>query len=263
MANLVFPQLSSGAVAQYPLRKRRTLGSTINSFADGSVVSSNINANRRTVWELSYTDLNAQDQSALQNHFAACHGPLLPFTFIDPTDNMLSSSSSLTSSAWIADALLSVTAGAADPAGGRTAFTLVNNGQANQQLSQPLVAPASFQYCLSLYASAPVPSSLELAITATSSQVQTFSIGTAWTRLISPVQLSDTGVALTVSVVVPAGQTVYIWGPQLEPQPRPSTYRPTASAGGIYQNAHLLNDSITFESQAPGLFSTVITIETT
>jgi len=43
----------------------------------------------------------------------------------------------------------------------------------------------------------------------------------------------------------------------------PSRYRATAESGGVYQNAHLLGNSVTFESQAPGLFSTSISIETT
>jgi hypothetical protein len=239
------------------------MGSTINTFADGSMLSSNINANLQTVWELSYTDLTLQDQSALQNHFAACQGPLRPFIFVDPTDNMLSSSSDLTGATWIADSLLSVTGGAVDPMSGVTAFTIVNNGQANQQLSQQLSAPANFQYCFSLYACAPVPSSLGLTLSATSSEVQSFSVGTRWVRLVSPVQLSDAQMTFTVSISVPPSQTVCIWGPQLEPQPRPSRYRATSGSGGVYQNAHLLNESITFESHAPGLFSTLISIETT
>jgi hypothetical protein len=49
MASLAFPQLSSGALAQYPLRKRRVIQSAINAFGDGSVIASNINANTQSV----------------------------------------------------------------------------------------------------------------------------------------------------------------------------------------------------------------------
>jgi hypothetical protein len=263
MASLAYPQLSSGALAQYPLRKRRVIQSSVNTFANGSMITSNINANTQTVWELSYTDLTSADQTALQNHFTACQGPLTPFVFIDPTSNMLSSSIDLTIGHWVAAPLLSVTAGAADPAGGVTAFTLVNASPVDQQLSQTLLAPANFQYCFSLYASAAIPTSLRLGLSAMSSQSQTFELGTAWTRLINSVQLSDSQMSITASVIVPAAQTVVVWGPQLEPQPSPSRYRATNSSSGVYQNAHFLGNSLTFQAEAPGLFSTTISIETT
>jgi len=260
MANLAFPQLSSGAMAQYPLRKRRVIQSSVNTFADGSMIVSNINANTQFVWELSYTDLTSVDQTALQNHFVACQGPLNPFIFIDPTDNMLGNSSNLTLGSWTPQPLLSITAGAPDPEGGTSAFTLVNESPVDQQISQTILAPANFQYCFSLYAMAAIPASLRLGL---STQSQTFSLAASWTRLINSVQLSGTQMSFTAGIVVPAAQTVVVWGPQLEPQLSPSRYRATASNGGVYQNAHLLGNSLTFQSQAPGLFSTTISIETT
>jgi len=260
MANVAYPQLSSGAMAQYPLRKRRVIQSSVNTFADGSMIVSNINANTQFVWELSYTDLTAADQTALQNHFIACQGPKNAFIFIDPTDNMLGNSSNLTLGAWIAQPLLSVTPGAPDPEGGTTAFTLVNNSGVDQQISQTILAPASYQYCFSLYATAAIPTTLRLGL-GTRSQI--FSLGTSWTRLINSVQLSGNQMSFTASIIVPAAQTVVVWGPQLEPQLSPSRYRATASSGGVYQNAHLLGNSLTFQSEAPGLFSTTISIETT
>jgi hypothetical protein len=176
---------------------------------------------------------------------------------------MLSNSSDLTQSAWTADSLLSVTPGAADPIGGTSAFTLVNSGQAPQSLRQQLLTPANYQYCFSIYASADVGTTLALDITAVSSQDQTYSVNSNWLRLVNAAQLPDQQMSVTVSIVVPPAQTVVIWGPQLEPQLSPSRYRATAGTGGVYPNAHLLGNSITFESQAPGLFSTVISIETT
>lgn len=263
MADLVFPQLSTGAQVQYPLRKRRVIQSPTNAFADGSMITSSINGYSRRVWELAYTGLTTFDQSALQSHFEASRGPLLPFTFIDPTDNMLTYSSNLAAGTWQADSLLSVTAGAADPRGGRSAFAIVNSGQTDQSLRQQISAPANFQYCFSVLASAAIPASLSLGITAISSQIQPFTVASSWKRLVSSSHLADDQSTFTVSLIVPAGQSVVVFGPQLEPQLSPSRYRPTSVAGGIYPNAHFLGDSITFESDAPGLFSTFISIETT
>lgn len=263
MANLAFPQLSTGALVQYPFRKRRTIQSSVNAFADGSMIASNINANYQHVWELAYSELTSTEMNALQAHFAACQGPFLPFIFIDPTANMLGYSSNLTIGSWQRDPLLSVTPGAADPLGGNSAFTLVNSGQIDQKVSQQISAPANFQYCFSIFAFASTPTSLSLGSNAVSSQSQQFAVGANWSRLINPSRLSDELMSFTVSVTVPASQTVVVFGPQLEPQLRPSRYRATAVAGGVYPNAHFLGDSISFESDAPGLFSTLISIETT
>ncbi len=260
MPNIAYPQLSSGAMAQYPLRKRRVIQSSVNTFADGSMIVSNINANTQYVWELSYTDLTSVDQTALQNHFTACQGPLNPFIFIDPTANMLSNSSNLTLGAWTSQPLLSVTEGTIDPEGGTTAFTLVNSSPVDQQLSQTMLAPANYQYCFSLYAMAATPTSLRLGL---NTQSQNYSLSSSWTRLINSVQLTDTEMSFSANIIVPAAQTVVVWGPQLEPQLSPSRYRATAASGGVYQNAHLLGNSLTFQSQALGLYSTTISIETT
>jgi hypothetical protein len=264
MANLAFPQLTSGAMAQYPLRKRRVIQSAVNTFADGSMITANLNANTQRVWELSYTDLTSVDRAALQNLFVTCQGPLMPFVFIDPTDNMLGNSGDLTSGAWMAAPLLSVTGGAPDPLGGNTAFMLVNDSQVDQQVSQIIMAPANFQYCFSLYAMAAVNSPFRLGLnTSASQQSQTFTATGNWRRLAASVELTDNETTFSASIIVPAAQTVVVWGPQLEPQLSPSRYRVTAASGGVYQNAHFLGNSLTFESDAPGLFSTVISIETT
>jgi hypothetical protein len=90
-----------------------------------------------------------------------------------------------------------------------------------------------------------------------------FNASSNWTRLVNSNQLSDTQISFSVFLSVPPGESVAVFGPQLEPQLSPSRYRATTVAGGVYQNAHFLGDSITFESAAPGLFSTVISIETT
>jgi hypothetical protein len=263
MANLAFPQLSTGVQAQYPLRKRRVIQAPVNAFADGTMITSNINADSQYVWELAYVDLTSVDQSSLQDLFIASQGPFLPFIFIDPADNMLSGSTNLKAGTWIADPLLSVVPGAVDPVGGHTAFTLTNAGQTDQQVAQRITAPANFHYCLSVYASAPVPTSLALGRIAVTSLSRTFAVNSNWARLLHSAQLADDQVGFTISLSVPAGQTVVVFGPQLEPQLSPSRYRPTANAGGVFQNAHFLGDSITFESDAKGLFSTLITVETT
>lgn len=263
MADLAFPQLSTGAQVQYPLRKRRVMGSTINAFSDGSIVSSRINGVSQRVWELAYTDLTLPDKVALQALFEACEGPLKPFVFIDPTGNMITSSSDLTSGPWLTDPLLSVIGGAIDPTGENTAFTIANHGESDQQLTQRILAPSSYRYCFSIYASAAAPCPIIFETKSQSSQSSRHSVGLTWSRISYSGQLTERLMNFTISIAIPAAQTVTVWGPQLEPQISPSRYRKTATVGGVYQSAHFLGDSITFKSDAPGLFSTLISIETT
>ena len=100
MGNLYFPQLASGALAQYPIQKTRLARTIKNVLTDGSMVPLADPGGSRLVWQLSYTDLAASDAGLLQSFFDACAGPFYAFTFIDPTENMLSSSADLAASAW-------------------------------------------------------------------------------------------------------------------------------------------------------------------
>src|SRR5579875_252526 len=154
MGNLVFPQLSSGALAQYPIKKTKTVRTIKNVMQDGSILTNSDPFGSHLVWQLVYTELDDADIQALQTHFAACSGPLYGFTFIDPTDNMLVSSSDLTKTAWQMSPLVQLTAGIADPSGGSGAVTVTNTSQASEQIAQVLKVPANYQYCFSVYAKA-------------------------------------------------------------------------------------------------------------
>src|SRR3954452_6159365 len=100
MANLSFPQLASGALAQYPLRKTRSVRTVKNLLTDGNLLLYSDPYGSRLIWDLEYVELSDEDLASIQTHFANCAGPLRAFTFIDPTDNMFGFSSDLTSSVW-------------------------------------------------------------------------------------------------------------------------------------------------------------------
>ena len=119
MDNLFFPQLSSGAVAQYPIHKTQVTRSVLNRLADGTVIVGPDPYASKLIWDLNFTQLSIDDISALQAHFQACCGPYRAFTFIDPTDNMLSNSADLTTASWQKDPQVRIAPGAADPAGHR------------------------------------------------------------------------------------------------------------------------------------------------
>jgi hypothetical protein len=263
MGSLFFPQLSSGALAQYPIKKALLTRTIKNVLPDGSMIVLADPAAARLAWQMTYVELSAPEVQALQNHFGACVGPYHGFTFIDPTDNMLAFTSDLTAAAWQRSTLISVSPGQPDPNGGTAAFTLVNEGQARQFIVQTLEVPANYQYCFSLYAAAFGSNELTLFRQGLSeAQNKVAAIGSGWTRIVSSGRLNDLGTSFTVGISLGPGQQVTVYGLQLEPQLAPSRYRPTAQSGGIYANAHWGVDELTISADAPNLFSTSFSIET-
>lgn len=263
MADLFYPQLVSGAVAQYPIRKVRAARTVKNMLQDGSTILFSDPHGKRLVWELEYTNLSDIDTQALQSFFRTCAGPFHAFTFIDPTDNMLVSSSDLTAAVWLIPGLIHVSAGVTDPNGGNGAFTLTNTGQSNQEITQTLNVPSGYQYCLSVFAASSVESAVTLIRRGSTVQDQSsVPVGPNWARFTSSGQLIDPGVGLTIAISLAPGQEVQLYGPQLEAQIAPSRYRPTAETGGVYPNAHWAIEQLSITALAPSVYATVLSIET-
>lgn len=263
MANLFFPQMMSGALAQYPIEKSRITRTIQNVLPDGTLILYSDASAGHLLWNLQYTELSSVDLNALQSHFLNCVGPLRAFTFIDPTDNMLTWSSDITQSVWNAPATLEIVSGVSDPTGGTAAFSITNNGQAAQGIQQTVAGPAGYQYVFSAYVSSPTSASVTLSRSGPSqSSSESFGTSTSWTRINSSGQLTDTGETFTVAITLAPGQQVNVYGPQLEAQLAPSRYRATFQSGGVYANAHWGVDQLPVIATAPGQFSTAFSIET-
>ncbi len=249
-------------MAQYPIRKVRLTRTVKNILPDGSMILYADPNAARFVWQLSYTDLSLADIQAMQAHFNNCIGPLHAFTFIDPTENMLISSSDLTTAAWQLPGLVTVASGVSDPEGGTDAFVITNTGQSAQEISQSFQIPANFQYCFSAYASSTQDSTITLIRRGSSAEEDTpFSISSTWTRVVSSGALNDPGTEFTVALSIGAGQQIGVYGLQLEAQLAPSRYRATSQTGGVYANAHWAVDELMVVAEAPNLFSTSFSIE--
>lgn len=262
MANLYYPQLTTGALAQYPIQKIRATRTIKNVMPDGTMVLYSDQSADRLIWALAYEELSSTDLGALQAHFAACLGPLRAFTFIDPTDNMLAWSADLTQPSWTTSTLLTLSQGD-DPNGGTGAFVISNVGQSDQAISQTLQVPGRYQYCFSAYVTSASASSVSLVRSgAHDQQVDVLPVTPNWTRVTSSGRLDDAGTTLTVGILVPAGQQVQVYGVQLEAQVRPSGYRATGQLGGVYPTSHWLNTELIVTAEAPDLFSTTVSIET-
>jgi hypothetical protein len=262
MANLTFPQLSSGAVVQYPLQKSKVVRNITNYLPDGTVILQPDPGASRTVWQMSYEALSSSDVETLAECFSSCQGRLSAFTFIDPSDNMLQNSSNPTAAPWQAGSLLHWSSGATDPTLANNGFTVTNTGQGDAECVQTISVPANYQYCFSIYAQSSEPADLRLVRRGTQTEAVTqVRVGPEWTRLVSAGRLEDSSANFTVGIRLAAGQAIRVFGPQLEAQVTPSRYRATFSNSGVYSNAHWAVDELKFTADGPEQFSTKFSIE--
>jgi hypothetical protein len=251
----VYPQLTSGTLSQFPLKKRLQARTVINNLADGSAVKlADVNGGS-TGWQLQYAGLTDAETASLQQFFESCEGSLNGFTFVDPVGNLLAWSEDLTNSAWQAGPLLAVTGAVADPLGGTQGFNLVNSGAAAQGVSQTLNAPGGYVYTLSAYAQASASASLTLSI---GNQNESVVIGPNWTR----VSFTSSGdpMASSIAFAIQCSQgAVAVFGPQVEAQPAASAYK-RSSTGGVYQNSRFQDDVLPCTSTAPNQNSVTVNI---
>ena len=97
---LVFPQLETGALSQFPIRKQRRKRTVVNTAPDGRSIKLADPNGEVTEWQLSYSDLSDRETSALEEFFKTAEGSLNGFTFLDPTANLLAWSDKLDGTAW-------------------------------------------------------------------------------------------------------------------------------------------------------------------
>src|ERR1035437_627984 len=152
---LIYPQLATGALSQFPVQKRRRLRTVANTSLDGRPIKLADPGAEITEWQLAYAGLTHDELAALQEFFAATEGTLNSFTFLDPTANLFAWSDKLDDLAWAKQPFLSVAGGIADPAGGTNAWHLADSGGGAQNICQTLSAPAGYVYCLSAFARSP------------------------------------------------------------------------------------------------------------
>jgi hypothetical protein len=238
MSTLVYPQLSTGALSQYPVRKTRRVRTVVNQAADGSTFRLADPAGEITEWQLEYAEISDDEAAALEQFFTAAEGSLQGFTFLDPSANLLASSDALNTASWQADPLLMVTSGAADPAGGTLAWQLNNGGAAGQTIGQTLQVPGAYTYCFSVYARATAPRTVRLSIgDLAADRVVTES----WGRIVFGAAGPAGGESLRFAIEVPPSTAIEVYGPQVEAQGGASVYR-ASTRGGVYDGAHFRDD---------------------
>jgi hypothetical protein len=261
---LVFPQVSTGASALYPLRKTSRQRSVVNTLGDGRTdVYADPNA-ASLAWELQAKGLTAAEWGSIETLFEATSGMWLPFTFLDPVGNLIAESEDFGASAWTNGALLDLTTGATDPFGTIRATAVTNGGEAALAIAQTLAVPGNFQYCLSVWARTGNGTNVTLSISTTGrASTKTFVLGTQWKRISLAANLGQSTQAVTFGAEIAAGGTIDIFGMQAEAQWGSSDYKQTGTRGGVYVNARFGTDKLTATVQSTDVYDAVIQIVNT
>jgi hypothetical protein len=240
----VFPQLTSGALAQFPVKKSNQLRTVVNTMADGSVVKLADPGGVITEWQLQYSNISDAEAAALEQFFLSMEGSLNVFTFLDPTANLLAWSDQLTNDVWTADPFSGLTGGLTDPLGGTNGWTLSNSGEAPQGVYQTLNAPGGYTYCLSVYIQSATPGTANLLLAGNQTNV---AVGSGWKRFAVTGQGDASANSITFGIQAPPGVSLNIFGMQVEIQPSASNYKSTTT-GGVYPTAYFRDDSLGFTS---------------
>jgi hypothetical protein len=239
---IVFPQLSSGAMAQFPFLRRTGFRTLVNRAADGAEIrASDVDFEER-VWMLSANELSDQEWQDIEDLFVQVEGRLQSFLFLEPGANLLSWPETLSDAVWNKGAGFSVLDGQADPLGGLGAVRITSGGAAGS-VTQTLNIPASFRYAGSVWARTAQSGALLQVDDSTSQVVQAaFDTSNQWRRYSVGYNLASAAEFVAFRIVLPASATVDVFGPQLEAQASPSAYKRTLDQAGVYPNARFDQD---------------------
>ncbi len=258
---LVFPQLTTGAMALYPVTRQSALRTVVNTLADGSTVVYSDPDAEQTMWELQAKGLTAAEWNSIEALFDAVAGQWQTFTLLDPAGNLFANSELLSAGSWTNGALITLTAGIGDPLGATRATRVVNGGIAVESVAQALTVPGNYRYCVSAWAKTIGGSSVTLTASTTgASRAVTFALTTNWQRISIPVNLGEATTSVTFGAELAAGATVDLFGMQVEAQLAASDYKMTGTQGGVYANARFAADSLTVIAQSTDVYDATVRI---
>ncbi|HTA42386.1 MAG TPA: hypothetical protein VK789_08065 [Bryobacteraceae bacterium] len=246
-----FPQIGSGSIVQFPATRSRKWRALLNELESGEQILLPDRTAGQIEWLLRFQDLTDAERSSLSALFTTSQGSFGTFTFIDPLANLLGWSEDLTQPNW-QPGLLRTNAGISDPLGTKRASSISNASAGAQALQQTLGVPGDYVACFSAW----IRSDATETVILQRDNIQTrVTAGPAWRRE----SISGKGVAAgtesTFSIALGAGQTIDVWGLQVEAQPYPSAYKQTSVPSGIFEETYFENDELTVTSTSVGLSS--------
>jgi len=259
-----YPQLNSGALAQYPIAKQISYRTVINTLPDGHTISMADLGGAFVAWQLTYSGLSDAEWSAIEQLFTQVQGSYGTFTFVDPVGNLLAWSEDPTQAVWEKDPLITVAGGFSDPLGSTGAAQITNGAQAAQGLGQNIAAASAYQYCFSVYLRGDTPVSLQMVVGSASGQItQMASVGTEWSRITLSGNLGGSDSSVSFGIELPPGARVYAFGFQAEAQPSAGLYRPTTEQGGVYSSSRFATDELRRVATGPNQNGAQVTILST
>src|SRR5437660_603200 len=258
---LYFPQLSTGAVGQYPIQKRWLSGTVVNEAWGGTRLKLADPDASAVEWILDFQTLTDNEGDALEQLFEGVEGRLGDFTFLDPTDNLFCWSEKLDEAVWERNLLLTITPAVADPNGGSTASRVSNSGGAPLAIQQTVNGPEWFQYGFSVQARSDQTQQLTLVrSTPAHTHSAAFSIGPDWKAILLTGKFTGSDESVTFGIEISPGGSVDLFGIQVEAQPGASGYKKTFSKCGVYPKARFLDDSLAMTADGPDQHSCRIRI---
>lgn len=256
-----FPQLSSGASAQFPMRKRRFTRTILNESLDGHRIKLADPDAVSLEWHLDFREMTDEELNTLQQFFQSMEGRLGNFCFLDPTANLLSRSEELNRSVWEKSTLLQITGEIEDPRGSSRASRIVNTSGSALQIRQTLSAPSWFEYCFSLYIRCQGSESVDLFHAADAAVIAASrNVTDNWKRILLSNRFQADGESITFGLEIQPGSSIEVFGMQVESQPAASSYKRSYAFGAVYPNARFRDDSITITTSGPNQHSCTVKI---
>jgi len=249
-----FPQLLTGALSQYPIRKSTTCRTIRNQCLDGREIKLADSAGSAIEWTLTFQELIDDEVGALRDFFVSMEGSLGTFTFLDPTDNLLAWSEKFDQSVWQKDPLLQLSSGVADPSGGCCAFHLMNSGGAPQRLKQTLDVPGGYYYSFSLW----VRGQAGTVNLVRGVETAVRSVGPDWSRLDFASASGGGGQTVEFGIELGPGAAVDLFGAQVEAQIGASNYKKTTSRAGVYECCRFVDGGLVLSTVGPGRHGCVV-----
>jgi hypothetical protein len=239
-----FPQLTTGAVAQFPFRAEVRFRSTRHEGPNGDTISYVDPELEERAWDIALEGLTDGEWAGVEALFEESRGKLGGFTFLDPTANLLAWSEAIDQEAWMVSGV-GVTLGAADPLGGNRAATLTAGGGGGTLL-QTIAAPAAYRYVGSVWArTVGAGAGLRVAEGQAAEAFEAFRQDGVWRRYEARYSGAGLGESVKFEVVVPTGTSVDVFGPQLEAQTAASEYKRSGERSGVHPNARFDQDVLT------------------
>lgn len=240
-----FPQLTSGALAQFPVQRSRRKRSIVNVLEDGTYTALADSAASWLRWQLLYSGLSDAEAGTLAGFFEQNEGRAGTFLFMDPGANLLLQSEALDNPAWVRNTLLTLRTGTTDPLLTTRAVTLTNSSPTSLTLAQTVGLPGAATACFSVYARCVGGTVVQLTRSdGATTMTQPFAVTPGWQRLVMASTIAGGAGPGTFSLTIAAGIAVDVFGFQVTAQPGAGQYVSTGGTSGLYPATSFDSDEL-------------------